>query len=338
MSPSLRQTIVGLLMLPLTLVPFGLYFGNTQEGQVVWAKVSTKVAPPEPPELTAAEQAWVRDNAPRYEGAVALLAYHGLGSGPTGEGPADLTIPPGRFAEQLAWLEAAGMETVTAREVALAFSGEGTLPPNAVMLSFDDGRTDAMLYADPVLDALDMRATMFVITGAASRPGVYYQGWDQLRAYADSGRWDMQNHTDAGHHRQWVEGDRELPVLTSLAPDESLDDYARRVRADLRAAEETLERETGTAPVAFAYPFGAYGGDDRTNHPEVKEVLRDAVRDTSLVAFHQDEQDTWTPATCADPRLGLRRLEVGDWSGRELVERLAAASGELPAHGDRDCR
>lgn len=337
MSLPLRQTLVGLLMLPLTLVPFGLYFGNTQEGRVVWAKVSTRLAPPEPPVLTTEEQAEARELAPSYEGAVALLAYHGLGSGPEGEGPADLTIPPDRFAEQLAWLDAAGMNAVTAREVALAFSGEGTLPPNAVMLSFDDGRTDAMLYADPVLESLDMRATMFVITGAASRPGVYYVGWDRLRDYAASGRWDMQNHTDAGHHRQWVEGDRELPVLTSLAPGQDLEDYARRVRADLRRAEETLGREIGTAPVAFAYPFGAHGHDDRTNHPGIADVLRDAVADTSIVAFHQDEQDTWAPATCADPRLGLRRLEVGDWTGPQLLARLAAASGELGATVD-DCR
>lgn len=338
MRSPLRQTLVGLLMLPLTLVPFGLYFGNTQEGRVVWAKVSTRIAPPEPPALTAAERSRARELAPRYEGAVALLAYHGLGSGPEGEGPADLTISPGRFAEQLAWIEAAGMQTVTAAEVAAAFSGEGTLPPNAVMISFDDGRTDAMLYADPVLEALGMRATMFVIAGAASEPGVYYVGWDDLRAYADTGRWDLQNHSHAGHGRQWVEGNRELPILTSLAPDESLEEYARRVQGDLNGARRTLEREIGTAPVAFAYPFGADGTDDRTNHPAVAAVLRNAVRETSLVAFHQDEQESWPLATCGDPPLGLRRLEVGDWSGPQLLSRLAAATGMPGAEGDEACR
>ena len=94
---------------------------------------------------------------------------------------------PARFGEHLATLRAAGMHTVTAADVARAFGAGKPLPPNAVMISFDDGRADAMMWADPLLKQAGMKATMFVISSAAADPGIYYAGWERLRAAARSG-------------------------------------------------------------------------------------------------------------------------------------------------------
>ncbi len=38
-----------------------------------------------------------------------------------------------------------------------------------------------MMFADPLLQQASMVATMFVITNAASEPGVYYAGWDDIQ-------------------------------------------------------------------------------------------------------------------------------------------------------------
>ena len=74
------------------------------------------------------------------------------------------------------------MHTVTAADVARAFGAGKPLPDNAVMITFDDGRADAMMWADPLLKEAGMKATMFVISSAAADPGIYYAGWDRLRA------------------------------------------------------------------------------------------------------------------------------------------------------------
>ena len=331
---QVRQLIVGLMALPLTVLPFIAYLTLTPEGRLVRDRALVTLRPPTLPTLSPEQVAAAVAVAPRYEGAVMALAYHGIGSASDGEG--GFVMSATRFAEHLATLEAAGMQTVTAAQVAAAFTGGEPLPPNAVMLSFDDGRADAMMFADPLLAEAGMSATMFVIAGAASEPGIYYASWDRIESYARSGRWDIQSHTAASHREHEAGEGGSLPALTSLAPNETLDEYAARIGEDLAKASSAIKAHTGRAPVAFAYPFGAYGAD-RTNDPAVATVLREAVARHHAVAFQQDDQDTVPLLTPEHDLLRLRRVEVQNWSGIELLQRidrareLSTASGERPA-------
>jgi peptidoglycan/xylan/chitin deacetylase (PgdA/CDA1 family) len=327
---GLRQSIIGLLLLPLSLAPFIAYFNFTSEGALLWAKVRTTIWAPELRPLTESDAAWISEHRPSYNDAVALLVWHGIGA--RGDGDGGFSISPERFAEQLTALKAAGMSAVTARDVALAFAGTKELPPNAVMISFDDGRADAMLYADPLLDQADMQATMFVITDAAASSGIYYAKWDELRDYAATGRWDLQSHSAGSHHEQTVGDGASMPVLTSLASGETLEEFEVRINRDLKEASETLASNIGVEPSAFAYPFGAYGGrydSERTNDARIEAVLKLAVAANYDIALEQDDQESWELATCAGDPFRLRRLEVGDWSGRSLVERIANAADSL---------
>ena len=322
-STRLRQWVIGVLAFPLSALPFLAYGTLTPEGRLVRDKMLVALSRPVLPALAAVQRHAASKAAPRYEGAVMTLVYHGLGSASDGEG--GTVISPKRFGEHLATLKAAGMKTVTASDVARSFANGKPLPPNAVMITFDDGRTDAMLFADPLLEQAGMKATMFVISGAASKPGVYYASWDRLEEAARSGRWDLQAHTDASHVEHDIGGGRTLPKLTSLAPGESLDEYRARVRADLATSSAALKEHTGRAPVAFAYPFGAYGAD-RTNSPAIRDILREEVDRRYALAFHQDEQESVPLATPDQDPVRLRRLEVGNWSGVQLLRHIKAAA------------
>lgn len=323
----LRQVVAGLVALPLSALPFVAYANLTPEGRLLRDRALVALRPPALPTLGPRAAAAAVAAAPRYRGHVMALAYHGIGSASDGDG--GFVVSPGRFGEHLATLRAAGMRTVTAAQVASAFQRGRPLPTNAVMISFDDGRTDAMMFADPLLAEARMAATMFVITGAAEKPGIYYASWDKLEGYARSGRWDLQSHTATLHHDQKAKGGGELPALTSLSPGESLAAYRARVRADLASASAAIERHVGRPPVAFAYPFGAYGAE-RTNDPGIRKVLRAEVTRRYALAFHQDDQGTVPLAGSGDDRLGLRRLEVGDWSGLDLLRRIRQAAGRTP--------
>ena len=319
-----RQLMAGVLALPLSILPFVGYLSLTPEGRLVRDRVRVMVAPPELPRLSQEQVVAAIAAAPRYEGAAMVLAYHGVGSTSDAEG--GYVLSPERLAEHLAVLRAAGMQAVTARDVADAFQNGATLPSNAVMITFDDGRSDAMMFADPLLEQAGMVATMFVITGAASEPGLYYAGWDDIESYARSGRWDIEAHTAALHREQRVDGGRMLPALTSLAAGESLQAFRERIRRDLARASNAIQEHIGDPAVAFAYPFGAYGSD-RSNDPAVRRIVRQEVSRRYLVAFHQDEQSSIPLATCSDAPLELRRLEVGMWSGMDLLERIRRAAG-----------
>jgi poly-beta-1,6-N-acetyl-D-glucosamine N-deacetylase len=312
-------------MIPLTILPFLAYFTFTQEGALIWERLRIRVSPPKLPALSVGDGAWAREHAASYTGAVALLLYHGIGSGADGDG--GYSVSPEHFAEQLAMLRAAGMHTVTAHDVANALGGRRVLPSNAVMISFDDGRSDAMMYADPLLRESGMRATMFVISGAAADPGVYYVSWDGLRRYEADGRWDLESHS-ARSHFQWNVDGRLLPTLTSIESTETIDAYRRRVYADLSDASAEILGHAGHRPVAFAYPFGAYGTgyDRRTNDPRLGPILHQAVASNYEIAFDQDDQASWGLMGCDVDPYHLHRLEVGDWSGRTLLTRISTAA------------
>ena len=321
---QLRQYIVGLVALPLSAVPFAAYGTLTPEGRLVRDRLRVAFSPPVLPRLTVAQEKEAADHAPRYEGKVMALVYHGVGAG-SGDGDGGFVVSPRRFGEHLATLRAAGMNTVTAGDVARAFGAGRPLPPNAVMITFDDGRTDAIMWADPLLEQAAMTATMFVISSAAAEPGIYYAGWDRLRGAARSGRWDIQAHTHDSHREQKAAGGQKLPVLTSLAPDESIGEYRQRVRDDLEENSAAILTHVGRRPVALAYPFGAYGAE-RVNDSRVRDVLRQEVAARFALAFHQDDQGSVPLVETSQDRVGLRRLEVGDWNGARLLERINRAA------------
>jgi peptidoglycan/xylan/chitin deacetylase (PgdA/CDA1 family) len=54
----------------------------------------------------------------------------------------------------------------------------GTLPPDAVALTFDDGYVDNLAAGKPRLAAADVPATVFLATGFLDRPGEFW--WDEL--------------------------------------------------------------------------------------------------------------------------------------------------------------
>ena len=316
----LRQLVVGLLALPLSLLPFIAYCTLTPEGRLVRDKVVAWVAPPDLPRLSDAEQREAAAIVPTYGGGVTALVYHGLGSSSDGEGGYVMTAA--RFGEHLASLKAAGMQVVTAADIAWSMATGTPLPERAVMISFDDGRSDALLWADPLLKQAGMKATMFVISETAAKPSLYYAGWDRLRAAARSGRWDIEAHSHEAHRLQRVESGEDLPALTSLAPGESLAEYQARVHEDLERNSAAIQAHIGQRPVAFAYPFGAYGAE-RANDPRIQEILRNEIANRFVVAFHQDGQDTVPLVNPSQSRIGLRRLSLGNWSGTDLLRRIA---------------
>lgn len=322
----LRQSLVGLLMLPLSLLPFYAYLTATAEGQLLWSKASVTIERPDLAPLDIDERRWVRANAPDYSGGAAVLVYHGVGD--AGDDTDEQAMSAETFGRHLAALEEAGMTPITVSQLADACAdGDGSeLPDDAVAVTFDDGREESMLYADPLLEEAGWVASMFVITGAADEPGVFYASWDDLRTYAESGRWDLQGHTAQLHDVvETDDPDDQYPLLVNRVDGEDLAAWEDRVEADLDEADARLSTEAGVPkPAAFAYPFGAWGGDPRTLDDRIAPALHDLLEQRYELAFVQDDQDSVPLADCSGDPLRTRRLDVGDWGPRKLIHRLRA--------------
>jgi peptidoglycan/xylan/chitin deacetylase (PgdA/CDA1 family) len=154
-----------------------------------------------------------------------VLMYHRFGD------PAEhYQVPYWVFETQLDWLQANGYETVTLAEVYDYMAGTGSLPPQPIVITLDDGFT-SQWEAGQALSRRGMVGTFFITTGQP-----HLADW-QIRALADAGH-EIGAHTFSH------------PDLTTLS-DSQLAWELSTVRAELQAA-------SGQPVDFFAYPYGAY--------------------------------------------------------------------------------
>ncbi|HYY62987.1 MAG TPA: polysaccharide deacetylase family protein [Gaiellaceae bacterium] len=321
---GLRETIVGLVMIPLSVVPIWLYVTRTSDGYLMYLRARYALAPPSTPRLSHEEYRIARAARRQREVGVAVLLYHGIGRTSTDGGGSQFVISRTRFAEQMRALDAAGYRPITCHMLAayLRTGQRGNLPRKPILITFDDGRLDAMLQADQILRDTHLRATMFVIAKRADEGALYYATSGELRGYVRSGRWEIENHTYDLHSAQQV-GRFSHSALATPHAGETLSHYGRRISRDLDRAQRSLG-----SPIAFAYPFGDWGEQAPAG---AAQVLRSVLRKRFLLAFDQDGQSSWRSAVPGDDRLRIHRLEVSDWTPEALLARLRAGSRRAAA-------
>ena len=316
---GLRETIVGLVMIPLSVVPIWLYVTKTDDGYLMYLRARYALAPPSTPRLSHEQYRLASAARHQREVGVAVLLYHGIGRTSTDGGGSRFVISRTRFAEQMRALDAAGYRAITCRMLAgyLRNGRSRNLPRKPILITFDDGRFDAMLQADPILRDTHLRATMFVIAKRAQDGALYYATSDELRGYVRSGRWEIENHTYDLHSGQQV-GRFSRSALATPHAGETLSHYRWRISRDLDRAQHSLG-----GPIAFAYPFGDWGEEAPAG---VAQVLHRVLRKRFLLAFDQDGQSSWRSAIPGDDRLRIHRLEVSDWTPVALLARLRVGS------------
>jgi peptidoglycan/xylan/chitin deacetylase (PgdA/CDA1 family) len=160
---------------------------------------------------------------------VAVLLYHGIGDD---AGPAhrQWAMPVATFRSHLAALADAGATFVPLSDVVAALAHGRPLPPQAVVLTFDDGFAGSCAEIGR-LAADGIPTTLYVTTGWIGRPAT--AGWADLAALPPG--------TVGAHgvtHRR----------LDELAGPE--------VWAEVSGAKSTIEDRVGHPCVTFAYPHG----------------------------------------------------------------------------------
>jgi peptidoglycan/xylan/chitin deacetylase (PgdA/CDA1 family) len=120
--------------------------------------------------LTALRRRLRRVTGPRP----VILMYHRVAE--LEVDPWELAVTPVNFAEQMDYLKRHRTPLPMAEFVAR--HATGTLPANAVGVTFDDGYIDNLLHAKPALSAAGVPATLFVVTGRLANAQPFW--WDEL--------------------------------------------------------------------------------------------------------------------------------------------------------------
>lgn len=215
--------------------------------------------------------------------AVPILMYHSILDNPSRQG--NYVITPQQFEQDLRHLKENGYVTVVVADL-IAYVREGkSLPDKAVMLTFDDGYYNNYHYAHPLLEQYGMRAVISPIgtwtehysahPSERDHDNYSHLTWEQLREMAQSGVWEIQNHSyDLHRIDQTQKG-------AAKRKDESDADYRRRLKADLTTAQNLLTEQVGVTPTCFAYPFGA-----------ISKVSREVLEEAGFVASLSCEERT----------------------------------------------
>jgi peptidoglycan/xylan/chitin deacetylase (PgdA/CDA1 family) len=182
-----------------------------------------------------------------------ILMYHAVAHTPA-RATHRLSVSPEAFAEQMELLGASGFIPVTCERLAEAWRGGRALPPNPVLITFDDGYEGVHRYALPALDRHGFTATLFASTG-----------WLRGR-YETDGALDLM--LDWGQVRELAAAGMEIGGHSHTHP--QLDQLGdERLRFEVVRCRDIIAAELGRPPVSFAYP---YGYSDR----RVRRVVREA--------------------------------------------------------------
>lgn len=228
-------------------------------------------------------------------GNLRVLMYHRIAEDP---GRDILAVTPFSFFEQMRWLKEEGYAVLPVTE-ALGRLSEGTLPPGAVCLTFDDGYRDNFTEAFPVLSRYGYSAMIFPATGFVlgearhhryrnSPVPVPYLTVEQIgRMHAAGIEFGCHTHTH--------------PLLSEIP-----EDAARR---EIGQAKKLLEDWTKAPVSVFAYPNGVY-------RPEHFPIL-DSLSFDAAFSVRPGTNRTGTP------RWELRRTEIsGRDSLRDFIDKM----------------
>jgi len=220
----------------------------------------------------------------------------------TGELYPDLYVDPALFDAQMAALQAAGWQTWTARQLAIAMIAGTRVPPRTVVITLDAGRRDNYAFAFPPLQRSGFVATFYVVPSRIRTTRAMTAC--QLVAIAAAG-------DEIGDHTM------DHPDLRTLS--------FERVRWEIRAAADAIESLVGVRPETLAYPAGDYDA----------AVIRAADAEGMDLAFTTSPGAFESAATrLEEPRIrmhGVVRQRDGSYAGgttaRQLLALLATYAG-----------
>lgn len=195
-----------------------------------------------------------------------ILMYHGLTDQPSQVG--DYYVPAETFEADMKYLKNHGYTAITMTQLidyVLDKSGKKTLPAKPVIITFDDGFLNNHTFGTPALKKHGMKGVISVIAGASDEMSrTKYKNaascaasWNQLKEMADSGVWEIQNHTFNLHE---IRNGRKGAGRKAGEDEQS---YEKMLKKDLEKAQQLIYDAVETYPNTFTWPYGAYTKESR---------------------------------------------------------------------------
>ncbi len=175
-----------------------------------------------------------------------VLTYHAID-----DRPSVISVSPQQFRWQMEQLTARGIAGISLAQAFDHLEQTGHYPPDAVVLTFDDGYLSVLEHALPVMTERSFSATVFLVTNMMGMKTLQAKDthpdfsrdllkWDQAETLVKSG-FEVGSHT-VSH-----------PDLRSVSPIE--------LEQELAESKTLLEQRLQPRVDALAYPYGRFNAD-----------------------------------------------------------------------------
>ena len=208
-----------------------------------------------------------------------VLAYHSVVDESAAENQKQYfpqTISAQTLIKHFNWLKENGYNVISWQQVIDAENGKGTLPDNAVLLSFDDGYETMYNVVFPLLKAYNYPAVFAPVTGWLDTPAdqkiayadkmldrSVFATWAQVKEMEQSGLVEVASHTHNLHNGINANpSGGQLPSV--IAPEykngkyETEDAYKNRLKSDFSRTVQTLINHIGKKPRVMVWPYGQF--------------------------------------------------------------------------------
>lgn len=208
-----------------------------------------------------------------------VLAYHSVVDESAAENQKQYfpqTISAQMLIKHFNWLKENGYNVISWQQVIDAENGKGTLPDNAVLLSFDDGYETMYNVIFPLLKAYNYPAVFAPVTGWLDTPAnqkiayadkmldrSVFATWSQVKEMEQSGLVEVASHTHNLHNGINANpSGGQLPAV--IAPEykngkyETEDAYKNRLKSDFAHTVQTLVNHIGKKPRVMVWPYGQF--------------------------------------------------------------------------------
>ena len=176
-----------------------------------------------------------------------ILTYHQIAEAPAKGAPyRSLYVAPAAFARQMRILRFLGYQGLSMSALLPYLRGERS--GRVVGITFDDGYTNNLVHALPVLQRFGFSSTCYAVSGLVGQTN----RWDLEVGIAQTGL------MTAADMRSWLAGGQEIGAhtrthahLDQISPHDSMQ--------EIRGSKMDLEALLGASVAHFCYPYGDYG-------------------------------------------------------------------------------
>ncbi len=193
------------------------------------------------------------------EVAVPVLCYHDIHDDGT-----DLSVSPQNLKAHFEYLRQMHYTPISLQQYKAALQGKAQLPPNPILLSFDDGYQSFYTVVYPLLQEYEYPAMFAVITSWINDPGHLAVTSQELQEMDESPLVTMASHTFQLHDVQLVDvSGKKQPITAGYAPlvngkYQSKALYRQKVAQDMESSQNQLHEILGHKVDAIVWPYGAY--------------------------------------------------------------------------------